>query len=167
MSLADYVARMKDGQEHIYYVLAEGRAAARSSPFIERLRAKGIEVLLLGDRVDAWIMGQLHEFDGKPFQVAQGTNPGQAPVNFYFDQSSGLLTRIVRWNRTKVGAVPSQMDFSDYRDVGGVKMPFKMVVTWTDGQSHIELNEITPNANIPATRFAKPAEPTVKPRGAK
>ncbi|MEN9705441.1 MAG: hypothetical protein RLZZ393_1320 [Pseudomonadota bacterium] len=70
VALVDYVARMKDGQEHIYYVLAEGRAAARSSPFIERLRAKGIEVLLLGDRVDAWIMGQLHEFDGKPFQDA-------------------------------------------------------------------------------------------------
>jgi molecular chaperone HtpG len=68
--LADYVARMKEGQQHIYYVLAESRAAARSSPFIERLRAKGIEVLLLGDRVDPWIMGQLHEFEGKAFQDA-------------------------------------------------------------------------------------------------
>ncbi len=70
VALADYVARMKEGQERIYYVLAESRAAARSSPFIERLRAKGIEVLLLGDRVDPWIMGQLHEFEGKPFQDA-------------------------------------------------------------------------------------------------
>jgi molecular chaperone HtpG len=70
VALADYVARMKDGQERIYYVLAESRAAARSSPFIERLRAKGVEVLLLGDRVDPWIMGQLQEFEGKPFQDA-------------------------------------------------------------------------------------------------
>ena len=70
VSLADYVARMKAGQERIYYVLAETRAAARSSPFIERLRAKDVEVLLLGDRVDPWIMGQLQEFDGKRFQDA-------------------------------------------------------------------------------------------------
>jgi molecular chaperone HtpG len=69
-ALADYVARMKEGQECIYYVLAESRSAARSSPFIERLRAKGIEVLLLGDRVDPWIMGQLQDFEGKRFQDA-------------------------------------------------------------------------------------------------
>ncbi|MEY4760308.1 MAG: hypothetical protein RLZZ200_164 [Pseudomonadota bacterium] len=70
VSLADYVSRMREGQERIYFVLAESRAAARSSPFIERLRAKGVEVLLMGDRVDPWIMGQLHEFDGKSFQDA-------------------------------------------------------------------------------------------------
>ncbi|HTQ37181.1 MAG TPA: molecular chaperone HtpG [Steroidobacteraceae bacterium] len=70
VSLADYVARMQPGQEKIYYVLAESRTAARGSPFIEQLRARKVEVLLLGDRVDPWIMGQLHEFDGKPFQDA-------------------------------------------------------------------------------------------------
>jgi molecular chaperone HtpG len=70
VALADYVARMQPGQQKIYYVLAESRAAARSSPFIEQLRARKVEVLLLGDRVDPWIMGQLHEFDGKPFQDA-------------------------------------------------------------------------------------------------
>ena len=73
VALADYLARMKEGQERIYYVIAESRSAARSSPFIERLRAKGVEVLLLGDRIDPWIMGQLHEFEGKRFQdVARG-----------------------------------------------------------------------------------------------
>ncbi len=70
VSLADYVARMQPGQDRIYYVLAESRAAARSSPFIEQLRARKVEVLLLGDRVDPWIMGQLQEFDGKSFQEA-------------------------------------------------------------------------------------------------
>lgn len=70
VGLADYVARMRPGQDKIYYVLAESRAAARSSPFIEQLRARNIEVLLLGDRVDPWIMGQLQEFDGKHFQDA-------------------------------------------------------------------------------------------------
>jgi molecular chaperone HtpG len=70
VALADYVARMRPGQDKIYYVLADSRAAARSSPFIEQLRARQVEVLLLGDRVDPWIMGQLHEFDGKAFQDA-------------------------------------------------------------------------------------------------
>ncbi len=70
VALADYVARMQPGQEKIYYVLAESRAGARSSPFIEQLRARKVEVLLLGDRVDPWIMGQLHEFEGKSFQDA-------------------------------------------------------------------------------------------------
>ena len=70
VALADYVARMQPGQEKLYYVMADSRAAARSSPFIEQLRARKIEVLLLGDRIDPWIMGQLHEFEGKGFQDA-------------------------------------------------------------------------------------------------
>jgi molecular chaperone HtpG len=70
VALADYVTRMQPGQDKIYYVMAESRAAARSSPFIEQLRTRKVEVLLLGDRVDPWIMGQLHEFDGKSFQDA-------------------------------------------------------------------------------------------------
>jgi molecular chaperone HtpG len=69
-SLADYVSRMKTGQERIYYVIAETAAAARSSPYIEKLRAKGVEVLLLSDRVDEWVMGQVGEFEGKRFKDA-------------------------------------------------------------------------------------------------
>jgi molecular chaperone HtpG len=69
-SLNEYLARMQSGQQKIYFVVAESRAAARSSPFIEQLRARKVEVLLLGDRVDPWIMGQLHEFEGKGFQDA-------------------------------------------------------------------------------------------------
>jgi molecular chaperone HtpG len=69
-ALADYVARMQPGQDRIYYVLADSRAAARSSPYIEQLRARKVEVLLLGDRVDPWIMGQLFEFEGRSFQDA-------------------------------------------------------------------------------------------------
>ena len=72
-TLADYVARMKSGQQRIYYVIAESVAAARSSPYLEKLRAKGIEVLLFADRVDEWMMGYLREFEGKRFKdVARG-----------------------------------------------------------------------------------------------
>ncbi|TLS18048.1 MAG: molecular chaperone HtpG [Betaproteobacteria bacterium] len=73
VSLADYVARMKEGQEKIYYVTAETFLAAKNSPHLEIFRKKGIEVLLLSDRVDEWVVGHLTEFDGKPLQsVAKG-----------------------------------------------------------------------------------------------
>ena len=73
VALADYVGRMKDGQEKIYYVTAETFTAAKNSPHLEIFRKKGIEVLLLSDRVDEWVTGNLTEFDGKPLQsVAKG-----------------------------------------------------------------------------------------------
>ncbi|WP_312311603.1 molecular chaperone HtpG [Atlantibacter sp.] len=68
VSLEDYVARMKEGQEKIYYITADSYAAAKSSPHLELLRKKGIEVLLLSDRIDEWMMSYLTEFDGKKFQ---------------------------------------------------------------------------------------------------
>lgn len=67
-SLEDYVARMKPEQEKIYYLVAESEKAAKSSPHLEIFRKKGIEVLLLSDRIDDWLMSHLHEFDGKSFQ---------------------------------------------------------------------------------------------------
>ncbi len=67
-SLEDYVARMKEGQDKIYYVVAENHRTAASSPHLEVFRKKGIEVLLLSDRVDDWLMNHLAEFDGKSFQ---------------------------------------------------------------------------------------------------
>ena len=94
--------------------------------------------------------------DDHPVQILQGTNPGQNPVNFYFDQS-GLLVRIVRWNKTAVGTVPTQIDYSDYRDVAGVKMPFRWLMTWTNGQNTIVLTDVQPNVAIDAARFARPA----------
>ena len=73
VSLADYVGRMKEGQEKIYYVTAEAFAAARNSPHLEVFRKKGIDVLLLWDRVDEWAFSFLTEFEGKPLQsVAKG-----------------------------------------------------------------------------------------------
>ena len=72
--LADYIARMKDGQDKIYYLLAPTPAAARNSPHLEAFRAKGVEVLLLADVIDNWLVTSLREFEGKQLQsVAQGT----------------------------------------------------------------------------------------------
>ncbi|HEY7804212.1 MAG TPA: molecular chaperone HtpG [Orrella sp.] len=73
VSLADYVSRMKEGQDKIYYVTAESYNAAKSSPHLEIFRKKGIEVLLLWDRVDEWMLSHLREFDGKQLSsVAKG-----------------------------------------------------------------------------------------------
>ncbi|BEN33764.1 molecular chaperone HtpG [Serratia nematodiphila] len=68
VSLEEYVGRMAEGQEKIYYITADSYAAAKSSPHLELFRKKGIEVLLLSDRIDEWMMSYLTEFDGKPFQ---------------------------------------------------------------------------------------------------
>jgi molecular chaperone HtpG len=73
VSLADYVARMKPGQDRIYYVTAETFPAARNSPHLEIFRSRGIEVLLLSERVDEWLVAHLHEFEGKRLaSVARG-----------------------------------------------------------------------------------------------
>jgi molecular chaperone HtpG len=70
VSLKDYLARMKSGQEKIYFVIADSVAAARSSPHIEQLKALGVEVLLMSERVDEWVMGQVEGFEGKSFKDA-------------------------------------------------------------------------------------------------
>ena len=73
VSLAEYIGRMKEGQDKIYFVTADTFNAAKNSPHLEIFRKKGIEVLLLSDRVDEWVVGHLTEFDGKPMQsVAKG-----------------------------------------------------------------------------------------------
>jgi molecular chaperone HtpG len=73
VSLADYVARLQPGQERLYYLIADSHDAARNSPHLELLRKKNIEVLLLADRVDEWVMGGVTEFDGKKFKdVSRG-----------------------------------------------------------------------------------------------
>ena len=103
VSLADYVGRMKPGQERIYYVIAESVAAARGSPAIERLRERGLEVLLLADRVDEWVMGYVENYDGKRFKDATrgdlelGGLVSEADRNQHtadLKESKGLLKRI-------------------------------------------------------------------------
>lgn len=96
-------------------------------------------------------------------QVIQGMTAAKSRVKLFFDKENGLLLRTVRYVDTVVGTVPIQTDYSDYREVAGVKMPFHWTVTWTDGQSMIELSEIQPNVAIDPAKFAKPAPAKVKP----
>ncbi len=99
--------------------------------------------------------------DDADVQVLEGTDAGKTPIKLYFDKNSGLLVRMVRYTSTVVGPIPTQVDYSDYRPVSGVKMPFKWTTTWVSGQSTTELNEIQANVSIEATRFAKPATANV------
>src|SRR5262249_47668431 len=96
----------------------------------------------------------------KDVKVVQGTaDNGRTPVNLYFDAATGLLTRLVRYSDTKVGLAATQTDFEDYRDVAGVKIPFRWTVSWLDGQTVYKLTQVQPNAAVDASKFVKPAEP--------
>jgi hypothetical protein len=107
-----------------------------------------------------WVVGS-SLIDGHNVWIVQGTTPdsGLLPVNLYFDES-GLLVRLVRWNQTAVGPVPTQIDYADYRDVAGVKMPFTWTVSQTYMQITIKLSELQPNVAVDAGRFGKPAPAT-------
>jgi photosynthetic reaction center cytochrome c subunit len=100
--------------------------------------------------------------DDKDVEVVQGTSAAKTPVKLYFDKKSGLLVRLVRYTNTAIGTNPAQVDYSDYRDVAGVKMPFHWTVTWTDGRSTTDLTSVAPNVPIDASKFAKPAAPPTR-----
>lgn len=103
----------------------------------------------------SWKVGRT-AIDDKDVTIVQGTKAGLLPVNFYFDNATGLLVRVVRWNETAVGPVPTQLEYSNYRDVAGVKMPFNWVMTQTYMQARIQLTALQPNVAIDAARFARP-----------
>ena len=91
---------------------------------------------------------------------------GGSKVKLYFDKETGLLTRMYRLSHTVIGSVPVQVDYSDYHEVAGVKIPFQWKNTWTDGQSSYIFEAMTPNVAIDAAKFARPvppAKPVVKP----
>jgi molecular chaperone HtpG len=103
VSLSEYLARMKPGQERIYYVIAESLEAARGSPAIERLKERGLEVLLLAERIDEWVMGQLETYEGKRFKDASrgdlelgglASDADRKQRDAQLKESKGLLKRI-------------------------------------------------------------------------
>jgi photosynthetic reaction center cytochrome c subunit len=104
--------------------------------------------------------------DDKDVIVVQGTaNGGSSRVKLYFDKQSGLLVRQVRYAETIIGRVPIQVDYSDYRDVAraGVKLPFHVITTWTDGRSDVLLTSAETNVAIDAAKFKQPP-PALPPK---
>jgi molecular chaperone HtpG len=118
VSLGDYVTRMQPGQERIYYVIAESIAAARASPAIERLRERGIEVLLLADRIDEWVMGHIESYEGKRFKDATrgdlelgglASDADRKQHDAELKESKGLLKRV----KDALGERVSEVRISD------------------------------------------------------
>ena len=105
-------------------------------------------------------VGYPTEINEKEVIALQGTIPGNGTATLLFDKETGLLTRIVHWGLSPVGRIVQRVDYSDYRDVAGVKLPFKYTVAWLDGRSRFELTDAQANTPIAATRFNKPAPST-------
>jgi len=89
--------------------------------------------------------------------VVQGTGPRGLLVTLYFDQQTGLLLRELRYGLSPIGRVPTQIDFADYRDVNGIKLPFRITYAWLDGRDAIVLNEIRTNVPVDEAKFGRPA----------
>jgi len=106
-----------------------------------------------------WRAGFPTTIGDRDVQVVQGTTAGGALATLYFDAESGLLTRLVRYANSAVGRIPTQIDYADYREVAGVKMPFQWTVIWLDGKENYELSDVQANAAVDAARFAKPSPP--------
>lgn len=124
-----------------------------------------------GARFDAMIAfpGQIKEIltnlrvgypdviDGKLTDVVQGQGPRGLVVSLFFDQESGLLTRYIRYGQSPIGRLPTQVDYADYREVGGVRIPHKWTLSWLDGRDSFEMTNVQINVPIDETVFGKPS----------
>jgi hypothetical protein len=89
-------------------------------------------------------------------ETINASKPGQPAVAFYFDQKTGLLDRMVRSADTPMGRLPTQIDYADYREVDGVKTPWRWTLARTAGRFTIQLKEVKNNVPIDDAKFAKP-----------
>ena len=107
------------------------------------------------DFLTDWRVGFSTTLNGVDVRVLQGTAPGLV-ATFYFDKASGLLVRMARYSNSSVGRVPTQIDFSDYRPVAGVMMPFKWSYSWLSGRDDFALTDVQPNVAMDPAKFARP-----------
>jgi hypothetical protein len=162
-----WIVHMQDGESYRVFDGTNGWWIGPDAPAAETLTSGNLdryrlEALIafparIKDAFKGWKVGRT-AIDGRPVQIVQGLNPPLLPVNLYFDTKSGLLVRLVRWNATPVGPVPTEINYDDYRDVAGMKMPFTWTVSQTYMQMTIKLSEIRPNIAVDAARFANPAQ---------
>jgi photosynthetic reaction center cytochrome c subunit len=96
------------------------------------------------------------ELGDKDVELVQGFGPNALVISLYFDKKTNLLVRMVRYSRTPVGRVPTQIDYDDYREVDGIKFPFSYTFSWLDGRDQFKINKVEVNVPIDASKFAKP-----------
>ena len=107
-----------------------------------------------------WVVGPVTVIGDREARIVQGRKASGTPIKLYFDEETGLLVRLIRYStQSPVGRVPTQVDFEDYRDVSGIKFPFKWTSTWTNGRTVHQLKNVQINPTIPAATFARPVPP--------
>jgi photosynthetic reaction center cytochrome c subunit len=94
-----------------------------------------------------------------------GRREGKPPLRLYFDQHSGLLLRLVRYSESPLGRLPTQIDYADYREAGGVKIPYRWTLARTNGRFTIQVSEAKQNAPVDDAKFAKPPAPPAEQKG--
>ena len=129
---------------------AESMASGLDSEFYLGLRMKEIFTQMRAGRPDK--IGDVAVIS------LTGTRPGQPPVRFFFDSNTGLLVRTIRYADTPIGRMPTQIDYSDYREVNGVKTPFRWTLSRPNGRFTIQLSDVKANVTIEDGKFAKPAQ---------
>jgi len=100
--------------------------------------------------------GPIEELNGKETFLIQGNGARGAFVSLYFDRTSGLLVRTIRYTPSKIGKVPTQVDYDDYRDVGGIKFPHKWTFTWLDGRDEFDFTDVKFNVPVDPAKFGEP-----------
>jgi photosynthetic reaction center cytochrome c subunit len=100
--------------------------------------------------------GRPEEVNGVMCEVLTGDAPGKPAVRLYFAQDSGLLIRMVRYAETPLGRIPTQIDYADYRDAGGVKVPYRWTLARPNGRFTIQIDEVKVNVPVDDAKFVKP-----------
>ena len=101
-------------------------------------------------------VGQPATIGDQDVTVLQGNGPNGTLATLYFADASGLLVRMVRHGRSPIGRVPTQVDYSDYRDLSGIKFPFRWTFAWLDGRDSFEFSDVKVNVPIDAAKFGEP-----------
>jgi len=102
------------------------------------------------------------KIDGHDTYLVFGRNEGQPPLRLYFDQQSGLLLRLVRYAETALGRMPTQIDYSDYRDADGVKIPYRWTLSRPGNRFTIQIDDVKQNVPVDDAKFAAPPQPPDK-----
>jgi hypothetical protein len=95
--------------------------------------------------------------DDRDVLVVQGNGPRRLFATLYFDKESGLLRRMIRYGSSPIGRLPTQVDYADYREVGGIKMPFRFTFVWLDGRDAFQLSQVQLNVPADAAKFGRPS----------
>jgi photosynthetic reaction center cytochrome c subunit len=106
------------------------------------------------------------KIDGHDAYLVVGRREGKTPLRLYFDQQSGLLVRLVRFGETPLGRLPTQIDYADYREEGGVKIPFRWTLARPGGRFTIQVSDVKENVLVDDAKFVKPPAPPEEPKPA-